>query len=202
MIKLRCCIAAMVLCGMFSNAIAENNRIPDYDGNGTLIIPRVDTPNQVGNYQNAKLQFDPSMNAWVLRDIEQTLIDSNNPRINMVNVFVADKEFPVQVFLQITGSYTCGEFGQINTRRKDNSFEIQITVHPILPPNTCTADMKEFVRVVPLDVYRLNAGNYQYSINGGNTGSFSLAKDNKFGECGGTNNPEEICEIKYTATSN
>ncbi len=120
----------------------------------------------------------------------------------MVNVFVADKEFPVQVFLQITGSYTCGDFGQINSRRNNNSFEIQITIVPPPLGNACTADMKEFVRVVPLNVYRLSAGNYQYSINGGNVGSFSLAKDNRFGECGGTNNPEEICETEYTSASN
>ena len=62
--------------------------------------------------------------------------------------------------------------------------------------------MTDFVRFVPLDVYRLNAGFYHYSINGRHLGSFDLAEYNKFvGECGGTNNPEERCEIKNTATS-
>jgi hypothetical protein len=202
MIKLKYCIAVIVLCGTINKAIAENNEVPNYDEKGTLTIFRVDTPNQVGNYQDAKLKFDPNMNAWVLQDVKLTPLDPNNPVIKMVNVFVADDEFPVQVFLQITGSYTCGDFGQINSRRKDNLFEIQITIVPPPAGNACTTDMKEFVRVVPLDVYRLNAGDYQYSINGGNSGSFSLAKDNKFGECGGTNNPEEICETEYTAILN
>lgn len=198
MIKLRYCIAALILCGIANKAIAADNEAPNYDEKEALTISRVDTPTQVGKYQDAKLQFDPSINAWVLQDVKLALFDSNNPTIKMVNVFVADDEFPVQVFLQITGSYTCGEFGQINSRRKDNLFEVQITIVPPPSGNACTMDMKEFIRVVPLDVYRLNAGDYQYSINGGNLGSFSLAKDNKFGECGGTNNPEEMCETEFT----
>lgn len=185
-----------------NTAIAENAEVPNYDGKGTLTIPRVDTSNQIGNYQDTKLQFDASINAWVLQQVNETPINPQNPTVEMVNVFIADNEFPVQVLLQIKGTYSCGDFGQINSRRKDNFFEIQITIVPTAPGYLCTQDIKGFVRVVPLNVYRLSAGDYQYSVNGGNLGSFSLAKDNKFGECGGTNNPAEICETAYTAASN
>ncbi|HQU97324.1 MAG TPA: hypothetical protein PLV19_00265 [Nitrosomonas sp.] len=202
MIQLKYCILTIILSATISKAIAENTEVPNYDGKGTLTIPRVDTSNQIGNYQDAKLQFDANINAWVLQQVNETPINPQNPTVEMVNVFIADNEFPVQVLLQIKGTYSCGDFGQINSRRKDNFFEIQITIVPPPPGYACTADMKGFVRVVPLDVYRLNAGDYQYSVNGGNLGSFSLAKDNKFGECGGTNNPAEICETAYTAVSN
>ncbi len=74
MIRLKYCIATILLYGIVSKATAENSEIPGYDGNGMLIIPRVDTPNQVGNYQDAKLQFESNINAWVLQDVKQTLM--------------------------------------------------------------------------------------------------------------------------------
>jgi hypothetical protein len=211
MIKTRYLTAAFILCSsitmtMADNVIAEstsfsNNNVPSYE-NGVLTIPRVDTSDQIGNYQNATLEFDPQLNAWILQHVDTTRFDPFNPRIKSVDIFIIDDSFPAQVFLQVVGDFICGEFGKINTNRKENLFDIQITVIPTPPGQLCTQNVTEFVRVIQLDVYRLGAGDYQYSINGGNSGTFSLAEDNKFGECGGTNNAEEICEIELTAAGN
>lgn len=205
MIKARYLTIALILCSCITMAMADsvvaentnpsNNNVPSYE-NGVLTIPRVDTPDQIGNYQNATLEFDPQLNAWVLQHVDTTRFNLSNPRIKSVDVFIIDDSFPAQVFLQVVGDFTCGEFGQINTGRKENLFDIQITVIPVPPGQVCTQNITEFVRVIQLDVYRLSAGDYQYSINGSNSGTFSLTKDNKFGECGGTNNAEEICEIE------
>lgn len=189
---------------MVGNVLAEstgfsNNNLPRYE-NGVLVIPRVDTPDQIGNYQDATLSFDSQLNAWVLQQVNPAKFDSSNPIINSVKVFIIDDSFPTQVFLQVVGDFTCGKLGQINTGRKENLFEIQITVIPTPPGQICTANVTKFVRVIPLDVYRLGIGDYQYSINGGNLGAFSLTEDNKFGECGGTNNAEEICEAEVTGS--
>ncbi len=210
MIKKRFFATALILCNCVAMTIANNgvadstnssnNNAPSYE-NGVLTIPRVDTPDQIGNYQDAVLKLDPQLNAWVLQQVNPAQFNSSNPRIKSVNVFVINDSFPTQVFLQVTGDFTCGEFGQINMGRKENSFDIQISVTPIPQGQLCTANITEFVRVVQLDVYRLSAGDYQYSINGGNSGTFTLTKDNKFGECGGTNNAGEICEIEVTAGS-
>ena len=209
MIKKKFFSSALILCNCVAMTIVNNvvadstnfsNNIPSYE-NGVLTIPRVDTPDQIGNYQDAVLKLDPQLNAWVLQQVNPAQFNSSNPRIKSVNVFVISNSFPTQVFLQVTGDFTCGEFGQINTGRKENSFDVQISVTPIPQGQLCTADITEFVRVIQLDVYRLSAGDYQYSINGGNSGTFTLTKDNKFGECGGTNNTDEICEIEVTAGS-
>jgi len=166
-----------------------------------LTIPRVDTPDQVGNYQDAVLKLDPQLNAWVLQQVNPAEFNPSNPRIKSVDIFVIKDSFPTQVFLQVVGNFTCGEFGQINTGRKENLFDIQISVTPTSSGQACTTEITEFVRVIQLDVYRLSAGDYQYSINGGSSGTFTLSKDNKFGECGGTSSTEEICEIEVTTGS-
>ncbi|WP_295628596.1 hypothetical protein [uncultured Nitrosomonas sp.] len=210
MIKKRFFATALILCncvamtivndGVADSTNLSNNNVPSYE-NGILTIPRVDTPDQIGNYQDAVLKLDPQLNAWVLQQVDPAQFNSSNPRIKSVDVFVINDSFPTQVFLQVTGDFTCGEFGQINTGRKENSFDIQVSVNPIPQGQLCTADITEFVRVIQLDVYRLSAGDYQYNINGGNSGTFTLTKDNKFGECGGTNNTDEICEIEVTTGS-
>ncbi|MGZ5626995.1 MAG: hypothetical protein ACXWFA_09755 [Methylobacter sp.] len=45
----------------------------------------------------------------------------------------------------------------------------------------CPANVTAFEKNIPLSVYELAAGNYEYSINGGDyAGSFTLTKDNRF----------------------
>ncbi len=210
MIKVRYLFTTLILCnciiavlatnvGAESASVLNNNNVPSYK-NGVLTIPRVDTSYQIGDYQDARFTYDPQLNAWILRDVNPAKFNSANPRIKSVNVSVIDDSFPTQVFLQVVGDFTCGELGQINTGREGNLFEVQISVIPTPPGQLCTQNITEFVRVIQLDVYRLDAGDYQYSINGGNSGTFSLTESNKFGECGGTSNPEEICEIEVTGS--
>ncbi|SEQ79267.1 hypothetical protein SAMN05421690_1001170 [Nitrosomonas sp. Nm51] len=196
MLKLRTWVVLLVLYGCSSAVIAKNGveladvlgtTAPSYE-NGVLIIPRVDTLEQVGRYQDAIFQFDPQSNTWVLQHV--TSARYNAPRIWSVDVRVIDDAFPIQVFLQVTGDHGCGGLGQINVRRSGNLFEVQISEIQLGPEIGCTADIKEFVRIIPLNVYRLNAGVYQYSVNGGNPGTFSLVKDNVFDdECGGAIDP-------------
>lgn len=83
-------VASMVLlCGAIDKVIAGSYEPANYyDEKGTLTISRVDTPDQVGNYQDAKLQFDPSKNAWVLQDVKLTSFDPNNPIIKSANLSV------------------------------------------------------------------------------------------------------------------
>ena len=62
MIKERYLATTLILCScitmaMADNVIAEstsfsNNNVPSYE-NGVLTIPRVDTPDQIGNYHDA-----------------------------------------------------------------------------------------------------------------------------------------------------
>ena len=99
MIKERYLATTLILCScitmaMADNVIAEstsfsNNNVPSYE-NGVLTIPRVDTPDQIGNYQDATLKFDPQLNTWILQQVNPAKFNSSNPKIKSVHVFTID----------------------------------------------------------------------------------------------------------------
>ncbi len=90
MIKKRFFATALILCncvamtivndGVADSTNLSNNNVPSYK-NGVLTIPRVDTPDQIGNYQDAVLKLDPQLNAWVLQQVNPAQFNSSNPRI-------------------------------------------------------------------------------------------------------------------------
>lgn len=172
-------------------AMAEDmdiNNQPTYR-DGILTIPRVDTPEQVGKYQNAEFEFDQQLKAWRLQSV--TTAQDNAP-IDEVILSITDS-FPAQVFLQVSGEFSsCGKLGEIDQRLQDNKLEIQI--HAIYPPalTLCGQAINPFIKVIPLSVYGLNAGDYEYSINGSNNGTFNIPNDNKFGECEGIGDCQAI----------
>jgi hypothetical protein len=174
----------MIGIGSTSAENLSGGNYPMYQ-DGILTIPRVDTPERPGNYLDATFkQID--QNLWELQDYKTANeYPLAKAPIGQVKLVVTDS-FPVQVFLNIQGTLTsgCHDLGQINQRLVGNRFEV--TVHaeyPDLPPGSyaCTASIRHFEKNIPLAVYDLNAGNYEYSINGGDyTGTFTLAKDNRY----------------------
>ncbi len=90
---------------------------------------------------------------------------------------------PVQVFLNIDGDLflRCSDLGQISQKLIDNRFEVLIHDGPsnIGPGDGCGDATKPFEKIIPLSVYGLSAGTYEYSVNGGNIGTFTLTVDNK-----------------------
>ncbi|GJL74233.1 hypothetical protein [Nitrosomonas sp.] len=182
-----------------SQARAENTDqggYPVYNyKDGTLTIPRVDVPGQVGRYQDVVFQFDPQHNTWILQNVESRKNLSDEPKLKLVGgSFIITDPTTSHITLFVIGEYTCGRIGQINQRRVGNLFEIQITKDPLLPTEVCDQKVREFWRILKLDIHRLEAGEYQYSINnGGNTGIFTLPfdtiDDTGFDECGGS--PED-----------
>ncbi len=157
----------------------ETNNYPTYQ-DGKLIIPRVDTSDQIGNFQNAVYQFDEQTDTWRLQDFITAI--SSSLIINKVELSITES-FPVQVFLKIYGDFTngCEKPGQVNQKLDGNKFEMYIHAdHSPRPPGTsCTTSLVPFETLVPLSVYGLSAGNYEYSVNGGDVGTFTLAEDNK-----------------------
>jgi hypothetical protein len=174
----------MIGIGSTSAENLSGGNYPMYQ-DGILTISRVDTPARPGNYLDATFkQID--QNLWELQDYKTANeYPLAKAPIGQVKLVVTDS-FPVQVFLNIQGTLTsgCHDLGQINQRLVGNRFEV--TVHaeyPDLPPGSyaCTASIRHFEKNIPLAVYDLNAGNYEYSINGGDyTGTFTLAKDNRY----------------------
>lgn len=178
-----------------SESTGNPSGYPSYSyQNGTLTIPRVDVPGQIGRYQDVVFQFDPQLNAWVLQDFNST-DKTAMPEIDIVVapfVFIPDSSsLPITVRSSITGRITCGRLGQINQRRTGNLFEIQVTQEPLAPNEVCDQVTRTFVRVIYLDVNGLEAGEYRLNVIGTEiTHSFTLPIDTTPQDnCGGS--PEE-----------
>lgn len=155
---------------------------------GILTIPRVDADQQPGLYRNGVLQFDQTINAFRLLSGDVFPLDSHDHLISQVELIVTESS-PVQVFLKISGMVTaCTDFkisqrlsdriveGQI---LNDRLFEVVVSSFSTTTPETvCIAVMMDFERVIPLQVFELSAGIYEYVVNGTHTGTFDLKSDN------------------------
>jgi len=181
LIKFFLVIAAVTLLSVNSvfSQISAPSDYPVYK-HGKLAIPRVDTEAQSGNYQNVEFQFDNATNTWkLLNFVESIATPSTQPE--KVEVIITYSS-PVQVFLKISGAFSngCGFFQQINQTLKNNTFEITLHLGPNpMPPDIfCTMALVPYEKIIPLEVYGLPAGIYEYRVNGGHAGSFTLTKDN------------------------
>lgn len=151
-----------------------------------LIIPRVDTDEQTGLFQDGVFQYDPTVSAWRLIAFDtypiprKDGIGGKRLAVEKVEKIITDTS-PVQVFLKITGYFSdgCGGLKQINQRLNGNSFEI--TLHGKRPPPgiVCMLAIVSFEKIIPLEVYGLPAGTYEYSVNRELFGTFDLTADNE-----------------------
>ena len=173
-------INLLLVNSVFSQTTAVNE-FPSYK-DGKLTIPRVDTDGQASNFQKVELQLDSATNTWKLVNFVETKVSPGPATYGeKVEVIVTDSS-PVQVFLKISGEFAngCAFFQQINQILKNNKFEITLHLgpNPSPPDLICTTALVPYEKIVPLEVYGLPAGTYEYSVNGEHTGSFTLTKDN------------------------
>lgn len=176
--------AATILFLSSNAAFSQNTPATDYPTyrDGTLTIPRVDTDAQTGNYQKVEFQLDSATNTWKLVNFVEAKVNPGPATYGQkVEAIVTDSS-PVQVFLKISGEFSngCEYFQQINQILKNNKFEITLHLGPNPVPSGifCTMALVSYEKVIPLEVYGLPAGTYEYSVNSEHTGTFSLAKDN------------------------
>lgn len=174
--------AASVLCS--AAAIAADN--PGYNST-VLTIPRVDTPDQIGQYQDAVLQLTPQGTFTItgLKDLGRSTV-YNVGNVQTVEVRKSGT-LPVSVYLQVKGTANACDFdgpARLHQRQQGTRFDVNISASHIKPfsmVTVCTADIRPFRLTVPLEVYGLAAGTYTYNVNG-ISGSFSLEADNKFSD--------------------
>lgn len=171
-------ILAAAIAALYLNGAWAADQ-PSYQ-DGVLTVPRVDTTEQVGAYQDASysLQADGSWKLEGLRTYGKIPIET----IEVVKT----EGFPVSVLLRTTGwAWPCGYAGQakVQQRQVGNHFDVAISVPMSVSDGAivCAAYV-DYVRLtIPLQVYGLAAGTYTYSVNGV-SGSFSLASDNKYSD--------------------
>lgn len=152
---------------------------------GVLTLPRVDTPEQVGQYQDASfsLQADGS---WKLNGL-RSIGNSGVSKIPVDSIELVKVEgFPVGAYLRVTAwGWPCGIEGRarILQRQVGAHFDVTISAPVLVSDETyaCPAVVQRVRMTVPLQVYGLAAGAYTYDVNGV-TGGFSLAADNRYPE--------------------
>jgi hypothetical protein len=78
---------------------------------------------------------------------------------------VKTTETPVQVLLRVKGNLTgCATLGSASQRLVGGRFEVLLadgTVGSTYAVSLCTADVRPYVKTIPLAVYGLGAGNVQ-----------------------------------------
>lgn len=170
---------------------------PTYQ-NGILTIPFIDTADQIGKFQDVKLSLT-EQGDWRLVDVkipyEGVHVDPLGTVVDTVQTVVTDT-FPFQVFLKVNGFFTdgCTTMGRIAQRMKDKRFEVVMYAQDNSKPGyVCTANVPQFEKIIPLPVYGLSAGTYEYSLGGvlvfnidkersspkTYTGTFNIPRDNK-----------------------
>jgi len=189
------CCKALTLASLLALPLALHAENPLYSPqSSTLRIPSIDMEAERGGYHDAVLEFIKE-DLWRLKEITPA---SEIPGVETVRVVKTDS-FPVQVFLEVEGwvGNVCNEL-HLEKRLDGNTFHVSIRQERSSPLMSCIAIVREFSWIVPLEVYGLPAGEYQYIVNdgigpveyltgGGSvvrgvglTGSFSLGADNLF----------------------
>jgi hypothetical protein len=180
-------LLAANLAAVLASASATAADAPAYQEQ-VLIIPRVDTPTQIGMYQDGSFRLNTD-GTWSILSFkalgESTL--GNLTGITSVEL-VAVPSNPVAIYLKVKGlEARCGFTSPARTHQRRTASQIDVNISVGLPtvPPVCPASLSPYYITVPLDVYGLSAGNYTYSVNGTKTGTFTLQRDNKFAEdCG------------------
>lgn len=175
-----------------SSCTAYAQNAATFDNKKTITIPRIDTPEQVAQYQNVTFELDSNTNTWKLTG--GYILNSQNPgyQIGTANLdtveVVKTTSFPVGIYLKAISSNVNGcprmESISINHKLVGSSFYVNISVPSYVnddnnPQYFCTANRKPLNQTVALPVYGLKAGTYSYDVNG-ITGTFTIDTDNKF----------------------
>lgn len=153
----------------------EDTRTPHYN-NESLKVPVVDADTQPALFQDGEFVFDASINAWRLTTFRVTPIIEG--LIKHVELIKTDTQ-PAQVFLKVSApDIFCNAPGKVGVRKSGNRFDVSAGFTPPPPGTACAAVVVPFEVTVPLPVFGLPAGIYEYNVNGEFIGSFELTEDN------------------------
>jgi len=155
---------------------------------GRLSVPRVDTPGQVGRYQDGVLQLSPQ-GTFTIAGLQELGKGPVYPLQGITTVEVVKTAgLPGSVFLRVAGTDpTCDYTGplRVHQRRDGERFDISISAPHTAPwgaASACPANIRPYRITVPLEVYGLAAGTYAYTVNGAHAGQFALAEANRFAD--------------------
>ena len=149
---------------------------------GLLTIPSIDTPDQLGKFQDIVLK-PLSDGTWQL--VEGTTIDTGTSYAPITKVkLITTNSVPRQVFLKISGSFPdeCWSLGKVLHRLNGKAFEVNVFAHYAGGDGSggCSISANSFTKTLALPVYGLRAGTYSYNVNGDDnfSGKFEFAVAN------------------------
>ena len=160
----------LVLLAGYS-VLASGADHPKY-ANGMLTIPRIDTPENIDQFQNAVFTYAGS-GLWELSSFTEDSRWSYLPDLVEIDL-IRTNEKPVQILLSVHAGFGhgCSTLDHPFLRKADNHFEIRLKTLDFGPGACASAESHEYV-TIPLNVYGLEAGTYTYDVNGV-AGSFML----------------------------
>lgn len=174
----------------FEESSITSQYYPTYQ-DGILTIPLVNTLEQSAAFQDVILQLT-EQGEWHLLDFKMSgTLPLVKPHVETVELIITESS-PIQVFLKVNGMFGdgCTTMGKISQRLIGNRFEITMFAESHTNQAECTTEVIKFKKIIPLTVYGLSAGVYEYSL--GNvissgidgpyintfTGTFELKQDN------------------------
>lgn len=174
----------IAMAALWAPAAGWSAESPSHEG-PLLIIPRVDTPEQIGMYQDGVMRrnADGTWSITSLKWLGQGVTKMDNVAVADV---VATTSVPVAVYLKVLGAEgRCGNFKgpeRIHQRRTGSHIDVTISMELEQQYGACPMAMRPYRVTVPLDVYGLPAGTYTFTVNGAKSGTFTLQQDNKFAD--------------------
>lgn len=156
-------IRTLACAGLLAAPLVLHAENPLYSPeSATLSIPSIDVTQGQNGYHDALLEFAGD-DLWRLKQVTPA---SELRSVYEVRV-IETETFPVQVFLEVNGvvGYTCNTM-HIEKRLVEDTFHVSIQ-QARSARGACIAVEAKFSWIVPLDVYGLPAGEYQYVVNHG-----------------------------------
>lgn len=150
-----------------------------------LTIPHIDTPEQVGQYKDARFMRNEKDGTWTYLGMAETKL-ATVEKVETIKI----PSRPVQVFLKASGYLpnACYRLEQARQRYEPivkipeadlpwGRFEIALGLNPLQTLTACAQVIEPFELIIPLPVYGLSRGTYTFDVNGIG-GSFQLNLDN------------------------
>ncbi len=166
-------VAMSILLSVFTTgAVVAETRAPVFQHN-MLSVPRVDTADTMGAYQNVQLQRAAD-GRWDLL----TVTEAQRAKVEAVRVEQLNT-VPEQVKVTVTGFLptACYAVDEPFIRRVDTQFTVVINQQVLQTFAPCTQAVAPFSLSFPLNIFGLSKGTYAVDVHG-LTGTFALSKDN------------------------
>jgi len=171
-------VLVFAVCAPLASVAEPAELVKSPDGKHTLQVPSLGFQDNPGQFQNARFQSADAGQSWTLLSVDQAFL-LNSVELDAV---VITSDVPVQVLVKIKGYESpCAIVGRFETLREGNLLKVFLYTDPeSYPPpgGACIASVNFYSKTLPLPVYGLTAGQYQFSVNGKVSGNFTLAVDN------------------------